>query len=193
MNKIIIGTGAIIALAVSAYAVKEPKEQERFDTNEYKYYGLTGGDREIKEGIITACRIISPHTLSRAKILLADTVAVETYNGKAKDYSPKYGEGLTQFDKGTFLSIRDKYKNSSTQKRFLEELGIDIGTIEYEDLRKVPLFSIIYARLLYYSFSEPLPTTTEGRWKYYKKYFNSSLGATTREKYYNAIKISVFA
>jgi hypothetical protein len=168
---------------------------ERMTSNEFKYYGLIGGELQIKAFIYMACEVINPSTAEKARKLLAETVAVESKNGKAKDYSGNYGEGLTQFDKGTFEAVKKRFKESRYDNLYDNiklKLFVDIREANYEDLRKSPMLSIVYARLLYYTFSSPIPEDFNGRWEYYKKYFNSVLGATTKEKYVNASRIAVY-
>lgn len=165
------------------------------NSNEFKYYGLIGGDMQIQGQILMACNVISPATTDKAKLLLAETIAVESKNGQATDYSSAYGEGLTQFDKPTFLDVQ-KYFSSSRYKELRTKiktfLGVDILTAKYTDLRKSPMLSIVYARLLYYRVPYPIPSTQLGRWQYYKKWFNSVKGATTQAKYYTAQQYAVF-
>lgn len=162
----------------------------QMNTNEYKHYGLIGGDIQIMSDILLACTIINASNVNEASKLLADTIAVESMNGKAIDYSTQYGEGLTQFDKGTFEYIKEYFKDSkynNMHQRIKNFLFIDIRSANYEDLRKRPLLSIIYARLLYFTINEPLPTgDVFARYEYYKKYYNSVLGKTTLTKYVNA-------
>lgn len=167
----------------------------KMTTNEFKYYGLLFGEPQIKAFITLACKVISPLTEKQASLLLAETIAVESDNGKAKDYSPNYGEGLTQFDKVTFEDVKNYYKAvkyDGLANKIRGYLMQDIRYAKYEDLRISPMLSIVFARLLYLRVSENIPTTKEGRWLYYKKWFNSSLGATTRAKYYIASSEAVY-
>ena len=163
--------------------------------NEFKYYGLLFGENQIKAFITLACKVISPGTEKEASLLLAETIAVESDNGKAKDYSASYGEGLTQFDKGTFDYIQSYYslsKFDTLTNKIKALLLVDVKNSDYTDLRKSPMLSIIFARLLYLKVPAKIPNTKFGRWEYYKKYFNSSLGATTQAKYYAAAKKAVY-
>jgi hypothetical protein len=167
----------------------------RMNTNEFRYYGLIGGDLQIKAYIYMACKIISPDTIDEASKLLAETVAIETNNGKVKDFSSNYGEGLTQFDKATFENVKKLYslpKHAYLMDRIKKYLFIDVINFEYSNLRKSPLASIVFARLLYYSFSSPLPKDFIGRWEYYKKNFNSYLGKSTYDQYLKASKMAVY-
>lgn len=168
----------------------------KINTNEFKYYGLIGGELQIKAYIYLACMIVNQGNVNEASKLLAETIAIETKNGKAQDFSANYGEGLTQFDSGTFNYIRQyfsasKWDNLANNIKAL--LLVDIRNAQYTDLRKSPLLSIIYARLLYYTINEPIPLTKDGRYDYYKKYYNSYKGASTYAKYIESSKIAVFS
>lgn len=168
----------------------------RMNTNQFKYYGLLFGEPQIKAYITLVCKVVSPTTEKNASLLLAETIAVESDNGNARDYSESYGEGLTQFDKGTFEYIKDYYsasKYEDLRAKIRMYLTIDLLSASYTDLRRSPLLSILFARLLYLKVPKNIPDDKYGRWEYYKKYFNSSLGATTEAKYYTASKKAVYA
>ena len=167
----------------------------RMNTKEFKYYGLIGGDLEIKAKIYMVCKVISPATIENASKLLAETVAIETRNGKAVDYSDSYGEGLTQFDRPTFEDIKSYYSNprfNDLMKDIKTYLFIDVLNFKYEDLRRSPMASLVFARLLYLRVPSAIPDTVAGRYEYYKKYFNSILGASTFNGYIQAQKMAVF-
>lgn len=167
----------------------------RLNTQSFKDYGLIGGKLQIQAYIYMACMVINQANVNEASKLLAETIAVETNNGTAKDYSVTYGEGLTQFDRGTFEYIRTYFSNPKYDEmynRIKLYLLTDIRSCSYQDLRKSPLLSIIYARLLYFTVDAPIPLDVVGRFAYYKKYYNSVLGATTLAKYLTAQKEAVF-
>ena len=168
----------------------------RMNTNQFKYYGLLFGEAQIKAYITLVCKVVSPATEKNASLLLAETIAVESDNGNARDYSEAYGEGLTQFDKGTFDYIKNYYsasKYEDLRAKIRMYLTIDLLSANYTDLRRSPLLSILFARLLYLKVPANIPNDKFGRWEYYKKYFNSSLGATTQSKYYTASQKAVYA
>lgn len=165
------------------------------NSNKFLYYGVIGGNLQIKAYIKMVCYVINKDNAKESELLLAETIAIETRNGDARDYSENYGEGLTQFDRGTFNTIKNRFslsKNFGIVEKIKKYLFTDITKINYEDLRTNPLASIIYARLLYLTVPAPIPKTFDGRWEYYKKYFNSYLGASTYQKYVSASKIAVF-
>lgn len=167
----------------------------QMQTNKFKYYGVIGGDLQIKAYIQMACYVINKNNANEAKLLIAETIAVESRNGNARDYSPIYGEGLTQFDRPTFEDIKSRFlaaRHKDLYNKIKTYLFTDIAKIMYEDLSKDPMASIVFARLLYLSKPDPMPRSFEGRWLYYKKHFNSELGATEREDYIDAQRIALF-
>lgn len=182
-KKALIGLGA---LSIGVYRMNLP---------EYKYYGLIGGQLQIQFCIHMASTVISPGTAEEAKLLLAETVAVESLNGKAIDYSPNYGEGLTQFDRPTFEDVKLTFSNPKYDdllSRIKTFLNVDVLRADYTDLRKSPMMSIVFARLLYLRSPGAIPKTKIGRWQYYKRFFNSVQGATTELKYMDKSKLAVF-
>lgn len=167
----------------------------KLNTKAFKDYGLIGGKLQIQAYIYMVCMVINQSNVNEASKLLAGTIAVETNNGETPDNSPTYGEGLTQFDRGTFDYIKGYFSNPKFDEmynRIKLYLLTDIRNCNYEDLRKSPLLSIIYARLLYFTVNEPIPFDTQSQYTYYKKYYNSVLGATTLSKYMEAQKVAVF-
>lgn len=167
----------------------------QMNTKQFKYYGLIGDDLQIKAYIYMACRVISPNNIDEASKLLAETVAIETLNGTVTDMSTTYGEGLTQFDRPTFEDIKKHFsagRYSDLIQRIKFYLFVDVLNFNYEDLRRSPMASIVFARLLYYRIPAPIPLTKEGRYEYYKKYFNSYLGKSTRAQYMTASQRAVF-
>ena len=159
------------------------------NTNQFKFYGVAVGDIQIQAFIKIACYIINPTNAKESELLLSELIAVESNNGNAVDFSPNYGEGLTQFDRSTF----DYVKTHFSQLKYTDLMGkiktycmVDLQNAKYEDLRKSPMLSIVMARLRFYMLPNSIPDTKLERWELYKKYFNSELGATTKEKYYTA-------
>ena len=164
-------------------------------SNKYNYYGVVGGELQIKASIKIACNVINPSNAKESELLLSELIAVESDNGNATDYSPDYGEGLTQFDRPTFESVK-AYFLQSRFKDLLQKIKtyclVDVANATYEDLRVSPMLSIVMARLLFYKLPHSIPADKYDRWLLYKKYFNSELGATTQDKYYLASNNAVF-
>lgn len=167
----------------------------QMNTNKFLYYGVIGGDLQIKAYIKMVAYVVNKDNSKDAELLLAETIAIESQNGNAKDYSKNYGEGLTQFDRATFEAIKNRFslsKNFALVERIKTYLFTDITKINYDQLRTNPMASIIYARLLYLTVPAPIPTTFQGRWEYYKKYYNSVAGASTVGKYIESQKIALY-
>ena len=57
-----------------------------------------------------------------------------------------------------------------------------------EILEKNIAAGVIHCRLKYWRVPKKMPNTLEGRSKYWKKYYNSDLGAGTEEKYVDSVK-----
>lgn len=165
------------------------------NTNKSKYYGVIGGELQIKAFIKIACIVINPSNAKESELLLSELIAVESDNGNAKDYSQNYGEGLTQFDRSTYESVKTYFLQSKF-KDLLQKIKtyclVDVANSTYQDLRVSPMLSIVMARLLFYKLPHSIPADKYDRWLLYKKYFNSELGATTKDKYYLASNKSVF-
>jgi len=110
---------------------------------------------------------------TRTKLLLA-TCAVESDFGRYNyQIGSNVARGVFQMEEKTYNWVYDKYKDRYPLK--------DWNFIH--DLEE----SILICSLLYKIYPESLPENTpDGIWYYYKKYFNSDLGATTREKFNKA-------
>ena len=161
----------------------------RMNTNQFKFYGVVVGDIQIQGYIKIACNVINPSNAKDSELLLAELIAVESNNGNAVDFSPNYGEGLTQFDRSTFDYVKKHFSQTKyydLMQKIKTYCLVDLQNSEYEDLRKSPMLSVVMARLRFYMLPNSIPDTKLGRWEMYKKYFNSELGATTKEKYYTA-------
>ena len=139
------------------------------------YYGLIDEDEAYKY-IKEVCDCLGYGKNENADKLLLETARAETLLGKAKDTTlTKVGCGLCQFDKIPFEDV----KNRSMKNRdfILQMLKIDIKVVEYEWLTYNPLLSLLFCRLKYKLIPEVIPKTIEERARYWKKYYNSVLGA----------------
>ena len=67
-------------------------------------------------------------------------------------------------------------------EKLKEELGIDLTTASFSDLN-TPLYGAAFARAYLLSIPESIPTTLKARAAYWKKYYNTSAGAGTVDKY----------
>jgi hypothetical protein len=118
-----------------------------------------------------------------AALLLAETCSVES------DYGNNiFGDvGIMQFTTVGFndTKARTSYENKN---KIFARYRINIDTVILQDLQFSPLKSIIFARLFYLLRSGTIPATIQGRAAYWKKYYNSSLGAGTEEQYIKKAK-----
>ncbi len=120
-----------------------------------------------------------------AKLLLLETAAAETGLGEVIDTSWNVGIGLMQFDKIGFDDVKQR-TSPGVKEKVLHCFGVDIDRVEHTDLRWSPLLSVIFARLKYRLVPSAIPSTLHGRADYWKKWYNSSLGAGTPEGYMSA-------
>ena len=117
--------------------------------------------------------------------LLAETAAAETNYGKAVDRSWNVGVGVMQFDPIGFDDV--KARTSERVKDIVQkEFGIIIDRTYIGDLRHSPMLSVIFARLKYRLIPSPIPADVHGRAAYWKKWYNSELGAGTIDHYLHA-------
>jgi len=122
-----------------------------------------------------------------AKKLLLETAAAETGLGEAVDTSWWTGIGLMQFDKIGFDDVKQR-TSPAVKDKVLHCFGIDIDRVEHTDLRWSPLLSLVFARLKYRLVPSAIPSTLEGRAAYWKKWYNSELGAGTPQHYIESAK-----
>jgi hypothetical protein len=117
-----------------------------------------------------------------AKMLLLETSAAETGMGDAVDKSWNVGIGLMQFDEIGFIDVQQRTSRSK-KDLVLNCFGVDIDRVVHTDLRWSPLLSVIFARLKFMLVPSSIPSTLQGRADYWKKWYNSTLGAGTPEHY----------
>lgn len=142
------------------------------------YYGYLN-DQLLVEMIKVVTGIMDNdyETRQRATRMLIETAAHETLFGTYPDTTEDSGMGLFQFDR---IAFDDIMINSREHFEFIKEkFGIDLTLVRYEDLRYNPFLSTIFARLKYKRVPKGIPSNTEERYKYYKKYYNSSEGKAT--------------
>ncbi len=119
-----------------------------------------------------------------ARRLLLETASAETLMGKAIDTSWNTGIGIMQFDEIGFDDVKQRTPQSK-KDLVLKAYGIDIDRVNHTDLRWSPLLSVIFARLKYMLVPSKIPTNIQGRAAYWKRWYNSELGAGTIEHYVN--------
>lgn len=119
--------------------------------------------------------------------MLVETCAAETQCGEYRDPTPNgAGRGATQVDEKTFYWLQKKYGNSAIAKRLIQRFGIDITRVTHPELDYNPLLALIFARLLYWTVTEPIPVTRAGRAAYWKKHYNTSAGKGDEQHFLTA-------
>jgi hypothetical protein len=148
-------------------------------------YGLLSSNT-LDDYIIDVCDYIGVNT-KNAKLLLMETALVETNYGLTTDLTPNSDFGIFQFTQTGLTQVKN-YTSTQRKAGIKSRYGIDIDTLTTAKLAYAPLASTICARLYYLTISSPIPSTLEGRATYWKKYYNSTLGAGTIEGYIMAVK-----
>ncbi|MCE5335579.1 MAG: hypothetical protein LLG06_13425 [Desulfobacteraceae bacterium] len=113
--------------------------------------------------------------------ILLGTAAQESAFGK---YLHQTGQGPAhgafQMEQGTFDWLKEKYR-----EKFPRISGFTFDQLRY-DLRA----AIIMARLKYYSISHPFPAAVDlpAMAAYYKRYYNTPMGAATEQQFIESYK-----
>ena len=135
----------------------------------------------IKENAQLICSCIGYGKNGVADLMIIETAIAETGLGEIEDKTPGAGMGITQFDKFPFDDI--KKRNMRLQPKILEELGVDIALVEWDDLRYNPFLGLLFARLLYWLKGQEIPISIQDRAAYWKLHYNTRLGKGTVEHY----------
>ena len=142
-----------------------------------RYYGLID-EEEFYKIVDEVVKVLGNGKNHNADKLLLETARAETNLGFTKDLGIKTGGvGLCQFDELPFNDV--KQRSLKYRELILDKLKIDISKVEWSELAYNPLLSVLFCRLKYKLIPEEIPTTLEDRAKYWKKYYNSVLGAGT--------------
>ena len=115
--------------------------------------------------------------------MLLETAVVETDAGQAIDNTHYSGRSIMQLDKIGYdeaLRIRQKKGNKDFQYE------VNKGYLS-DELQKNPRFAMYLARMFYLGKREPIPSTLENRALYWKRYYNTLLGAGSIEKYLDLV------
>ncbi len=118
--------------------------------------------------------------------LILETASAESSLGFTRDSTTFAGMGVCQFDLLPFN--HHKRKAMKFRDKILSKLGVDIELIEWTDLRYNSFLSLLFCRLYYLSVPKSLPSTEEGRAKYWKKYYNTFKGKGTVEHYLRCVQ-----
>lgn len=147
------------------------------------FYGATD-KYQILECVSAACTTISPLNAPDAEALINGTFAAETAYGTARDNYEAQGKGLAQFDFIRFDEVRGRLARDAQLTALLKQ-KFGIVNPKFDQLDYSPLLSAIFCRIGYLYVPDKIPACTDinAQGVYWKKFWNSSAGAGTPEKY----------
>lgn len=164
-------------------------------TARYKCYGINT-DAELTASIEYAvqgfhCGANKEHL----RALLRETAIAESNYGRAiYDNKRGFGYGAFQFDKIGMKQALQVAENKGliTKIQLLDLCPFDLSSANYLSVynffQEKSVLQAILCRMYYLGVKEAIPATLEGRASYWKKYYNSELGAGTPEKYIARVK-----
>lgn len=124
-----------------------------------------------------------------AEDLLMATAAQETHIGEylAQEKGPALG--IYQMEPATLHDLFDNYLNASQQQNVhwapvLTAFRAPGGMYDFSQLPWNMAYATVLARINYFRVREALPVNSRaGLWYYYKKYWNTSMGAATQDEF----------
>ncbi len=165
-------------------------------SDRFKCYGINS-DAELTAAIeYTVQNFAMGANVDNLRAMLRETAITESNYGRAI-YNNKrgFGYGAFQFDpigmKQSLLVAESK--GQLNKIRLLSLTTSDLSPANYKgvyenDLQLKSTLQAILCRMYYAGIREAIPSTLEGRARYWKKYYNSVLGAGTPEKYIARVK-----
>lgn len=159
-------------------------------TARYKCYGINT-DAELTASIEYAVQTFALGANKEdLRNLLRETAIAESNYGRAiYDNKRGFGYGAFQFDKiGMKQALQVAQDKGLIVKIQLSDMyPFDISPANYkqvyDEFQQKSILQAILCRMYYLGIKEKIPSTLEGRARYWKKYYNSELGAGTPEKY----------
>lgn len=161
----------------------------------YKCYGVNT-NTEVTAAIEYAVQMFSyGANKDNLRDLLKETAIAESNYGNAL-YNPMrtFGRGIFQFDRiGMQQALQvatNKGALGKIQASDLYPFAIDLRHLDtvYIEFTQRAVLQAILCRFYYLGVKEAIPSTLEARAKYWKKYYNSELGAGTPEAYISRVK-----
>ncbi|MES2182350.1 MAG: hypothetical protein V4493_09660 [Pseudomonadota bacterium] len=147
-------------------------------------YGISN-IRQVKLFAQAVCEILGGG--DNAVRLLCETAAAETQCGTAVDRTPNgAGRGLFQCDKSPFTDTVTRAKQSDIDA-LKTAFGFDLREIDWATLNYSPLIAAAVCRLHYKLRPGSIPLDLKGRAEYWKKQYNSVLGAGTVGHYLESV------
>lgn len=141
----------------------------------YKFYRSQVAPHQAPKHIQEALRL--SELVQDSDGLMDQTLRHETHYGEYEPYaSGDHRGGVAQVTQGTFDALNKKRTRTMNQYRqnVQDRLGIDLDSVEYEDLAYNPLLSTLYGRMKYLSNPDPIPPMTtwdQLQWKDLPSFF----------------------
>lgn len=147
------------------------------------YYGLAS-QKHLRETVIAVCSVLGYGGQGGFAVdLMMETAAQETHCGQHRDPTPNgAGRGLFQIDPIAFNDICRRARPTDCAMIF-NTWGIDLKKVRHDALDHSPLLSAIFCRLFYKLIPDAIPSSAEGRAAYWKKHYNTVLGAGSAAEY----------
>lgn len=147
------------------------------------YYGLAN-QRHLRDTVVAVCAVLGYGGGGGFAVdLMMETAAQETRCGQYRDPTPNgAGRGLFQIDPIAFQDICQRARPSDVAMIF-NTFGIDIKKVRHDALDHSPLLAAIFCRLFYKLIAEVIPSSTEGRAAYWKRYYNTVKGKGSAAEY----------
>ncbi|MBY0416452.1 MAG: hypothetical protein K2W88_00115 [Pararheinheimera sp.] len=153
-----------------------------------RYYGVVSYF-QLRDIARAVCNVIGFGANHNADVMLLKTCAAETNFGTFKDPTPDgAGRGVAQVDEGTFLWLRGKYGSHKLGELIRQAFDVDIRRVNHDDLDYNPLLCCIFARLKYWTITEPIPTDEYEQAEYWKEHYNSAAGGGSPEHFVKQVK-----
>lgn len=149
------------------------------------FYGLAKKSH-LREIIVEVCNTLGHGGPNNCAVdLMLETAAQETHCGQLRDSTPNgAGRGIFQIDPIAFNDIIQRTRSADATMVF-NQFAVDIKTVRHDALDHSPLLSAIFCRLFYKLIPEAIPATLAERAAYWKKYYNTELGAGSVGAYIN--------
>jgi len=143
---------------------------------------------QLRELIDETLKEIGLHSKDAVNLLMG-TCAQESHLGEYIKQIKGPALGIFQMEPATFVDIIDNYLYYHPVKRMAKIIAVcKASHISPEDLRWNLKLSICFARIHYLRVPEKLPNSIEGYAAYWKKYYNTYLGAGTEEEFIHNYK-----
>ena len=117
-----------------------------------------------------------------AVTFMLEIANVESKAGTYWDKTKYAGMGICQVDKIGFEDTVNR-TTPKVKEKVLDQFGVDIDAMNWEELRHSPFLSLLICRLFILLRPGKIPATVTGRATYWKKFYNTSKGKGTEEHY----------